>query len=179
MAAKKDVRYFLNGLHVMKVDDVVKFQATDGHGMIIISITDPEVTQYIEEGVSVILDRDSIATAANALKKSSPTLIAPIDGDVTLGGVKIKIIDGKFPEKLFALGGEVILDEKIRNAEFGMSMLLMGRVTQAASMIAKSWGGDKARYAAFKCHTSAFKPSAFTAEHDKVSVLIAAAPCRL
>jgi len=100
LAATSDIRYYLNGLHVVQDNRGTYIEATNGHmlGRLLIDETP------IANPCNVILPLDSVKTLAATGKKGSETLCFTVDG------VKVSVInpqgetmifqrvEGKFPD---------------------------------------------------------------------------------
>jgi DNA polymerase III subunit beta len=83
LAATKDIRYYLNGLHVVQDNRGTYIEATNGHmlGRLLIDETP------IANPCSVILPLDSVKTLAATGKKGNESLCFTVDG------VKITVIN--------------------------------------------------------------------------------------
>ena len=98
-AAKKDVRYYLNGVMVRNGE----VAATNGHMLLLIKSDD------IKSDGEYIIDNDTlkmIVSAHKGVKGDNPTEVK--DGMVITGSSKISInpIDGKFPDVNLAIPQE-------------------------------------------------------------------------
>jgi DNA polymerase III sliding clamp (beta) subunit (PCNA family) len=97
VAAKKDVRYYLNGVHVVCGDDgIVKMEASDGHSGMILTIKSEMFN--VAPGTNVIL---SGASLTNMLKlfgvKAKPTF-SICNESARIGEYNVELIDGRYPD---------------------------------------------------------------------------------
>lgn len=111
-SAKKDVRYYLNGVYVHAVDGEIRIAGTDGHRMIVSRFVPQEpIPEWAAAGF--ILGRDELAQALPVLaKNSAPYEEEPVamiehrpgEDSVTLRAFNgfasfvMRPIDGRFPE---------------------------------------------------------------------------------
>jgi DNA polymerase-3 subunit beta len=100
IAAKSDIRYYLNGLHVVQDNRGTYIEATNGHmlGRLLIDET-PNANPC-----SVILPLDSVKTLAATGKKGRETVCFTVDG-VKISAINpqgetmiFQAIEGKFPD---------------------------------------------------------------------------------
>lgn len=82
MAAKKDVRYYLNGVHIVKEDGIVTVESSNGH----------TAFQCKNDNLNIIIPNDDI----NTILKLGKDLVIK-DGKVN-GVFKFDVIDGNFPD---------------------------------------------------------------------------------
>ena len=99
LVATKDVRYYLNGLHVKQNSFGTFIEATDGHllGMLRVS-SEPRFPD-----ANVILGRDELKALAGTKRQSDEVVEFHVDGDVVKAAVAgmqttFKRIDGVFPD---------------------------------------------------------------------------------
>ena len=100
IAAKSDIRYYLNGLHVVQDNRGTYIEATNGHmlGRLLIDETP------IANPCSVILPLDSVKSLAATGKKGNESLCFTVDGvKVTVinpdsSSMVFQAIEGKFPD---------------------------------------------------------------------------------
>ena len=90
--AKKDVRYFLNGVHIVKKDNVVTVEATDGHMGFQTRDVDTDSVDVAE------LDMIIPCSVVAVIIKSKHLVIK--DGNFVSDGMVIPMqpIDGNFPQ---------------------------------------------------------------------------------
>ncbi len=99
LAATKDIRFYLNGIHVIQDQRGTIVEATDGHvlGML-------RVGETPKNPAKVILDRESLKPLVAGTKKQMADLIEfSVDGDIvtaSTGGMvtTFKAVDGTFPD---------------------------------------------------------------------------------
>ncbi len=112
-AAKKDIRYYLNGVCLEIGNNGARLVATDGHAMIIINLLGPVTsgTETLEKPIQVILSNDDIkrfkpVKSRNAFANEITVTVEPKQSD---GKQYIKVydngatfsfpaIDGHFPD---------------------------------------------------------------------------------
>ena len=94
-AAKKDIRYYLQGVCFEQCETGTYAVATDGH-LICVARLDSEA----HESLSIIISSDHLAQAVKNNKYD--VFIEPADGKVTLkssnGDITVPLIDGRFPD---------------------------------------------------------------------------------
>jgi len=100
IAATKDIRYYLNGLHVVQNNRGTYIEATNGHmlGRLLIDETP------IANPCSVILPLDSVKSLAATGKKGNESLCFTVDGvKITVinpdsTSMVFQAVEGKFPD---------------------------------------------------------------------------------
>ncbi len=100
IAATKDIRYYLNGLHVVQDNRGTYIEATNGHmlGRLLIDETP------IANPCSVILPLDSVKTLSATGKKGNESLCFTVDGvKITVinpdsSSMVFQAVEGKFPD---------------------------------------------------------------------------------
>lgn len=130
VAAKKDVRFYLNGIHVVCDDNgVVTLEASDGRCAIIL-----ENMQHmfnVAPGTNVILCRASLDNAIKMFgPKATPTLSINNDG-ARLGEYPITLIDGRYPDIRRALR----IDSSGKCDEIGLNFEILATMCKACSLI--------------------------------------------
>ena len=100
LAPKSDIRYYLNGLHVVQDNRGTYIEATNGHMLGRLLISETPVTNPC----SVILPLESIKTLAATGKKGSETVCFNVDG-VKISAINpqgetmiFQAVEGKFPD---------------------------------------------------------------------------------
>jgi len=100
LAARSDIRYYLNGLHVVQDNRGTYIEATNGHmlGRLLINETP------VANPCSVILPLESVKTLAATGKKGSETVCFTVDG-VKISAINpqgetmiFQAVEGKFPD---------------------------------------------------------------------------------
>lgn len=130
VAAKKDLRYYLNGVHVVCDNaGVVKLEASDGHcGMIL------ENMQHmfnVAPGTDVILCRVSLDHVLKMFgPKATPTLSINNDG-ARLGEHVVTLIDGRYPDIKRASR----VDSTVKCDEIGLNFEILTMVCKACSLV--------------------------------------------
>lgn len=130
VAAKKDIRFYLNGIHVVRDSDgVVKLQASDGYaGMIL------ENMQHmfnVAPDTDVILCRVSLDNAIKMFgPKATPPLSINNDG-ARLGEHAVTLIDGRYPDIRRALR----IDSSGKCDEIGFDFEILATICKACSLV--------------------------------------------
>lgn len=129
VAAKNDVRFYLNGVHVYRDGSVTVFEATDGHMALIVKCDVGEVFPHTER---LIFTRKSVESAI----KLGAGHIECDEGVWRCAGVVLEKIDGRFPdaERALRIGGRGIATEK------GVNIDLQLKMSQAVSVLMKGFG---------------------------------------
>ena len=107
IAAKQDIRYYLNGVLVEADSEGTTLVATDGHRMLIVR---HHAANKIDAPTSFIMPREVIAQAVSGIPRALrklPIMLTPADGDMWSmplpqlpGSARMEFspIQGKFPE---------------------------------------------------------------------------------
>jgi len=100
LAATSDIRYYLNGLHVVQDNRGTYIEATNGHMLGRLLIDETPITNPC----SVIMPLDSVKTLAATGKKGRETVCFTVDG-VKISAINpqgetmiFQAIEGKFPD---------------------------------------------------------------------------------
>ena len=105
IAPKRDVRYYLNGIHVISNEYGTTIEAADGSCLVQFKTTD--IIQGSREGIDVILDRAHAKLFADKIKAmgynktdSHDVIITGQDEgkDISFDIETVKIIDGRYPD---------------------------------------------------------------------------------
>lgn len=134
VAAKKDVRYYLNGVHVVYVDgQTIKLEASDGHIALRLTLNG---THGIAPDTDVILCGVKLR---NVLKMFSDrddvTLSVDSEGVAKLGGFEIGTIDGRYPDL------SRVIDRAFtggRDDVIGLNFTLLETLCKACKTVMKS-----------------------------------------
>jgi DNA polymerase-3 subunit beta len=100
LAATKDIRYYLNGLHVVQNNRGTYIEATNGHMLGRLLIDETPIANHC----SVILPLESVKSLAATGKKGNESLCFTVDGVkvsvITATGETMifQAIEGKFPD---------------------------------------------------------------------------------
>ena len=130
IAAKKDVRFHLNGIHVVCDDEgAVTLEASDGYcGMILENMSH---MFNVAPGTDVILCRTSLD---NALKmfgpKAAPTLSVN-DTGARLNEYPITLIDGRYPDLKRAFRA----DSSAKCNEIGLDFEILATACKACALV--------------------------------------------
>lgn len=130
VAAKKDIRFYLNGIHVVCDDNgVVTLEASDGHCAIIL-----ENMQHmfnVAPDTNVILCRVSLDNAIKMFgPKATPTLSINNKG-ARLGEHQVALIDGRYPDMKRAFR----IDSSTKCDEIGFCFEILATMCKACSLI--------------------------------------------
>ena len=108
-AARGDVRYYLNGVHVRREGDGVLLEATDGHRLLRVWLTD--TLGFDDVGTDLILCREQLDMAVKAYKDLRFS-------GLQLHDINLKTLDGRFPDVPRVLGREP--REKATGVDLGL-----------------------------------------------------------
>jgi len=151
-APKSDIRYYLNGLHVVQDNRGTYIEATNGHmlGRLLIDETP------VANPCSVILPLESVKTLAATGKKGKETVCFTVDG-VKISAVNpqgetmiFQAVEGKFPDcdrVVPKLTGDSGLEPSTYNPEYIQAFAdcandLRGHKTTGISVQIKQRGND-------------------------------------
>ena len=101
LSADKNIRYYLNGVHVSATATATRLTATDGHAL---GIHQSEQQNEGVDFVEMIISTDVIKLIKSASKNVDIVVIDTEDGitgtigSITGAAVSFKAIDGKFPD---------------------------------------------------------------------------------
>lgn len=133
IAPKKDVRYFLNGVHVVKNDGVVTITSTDGHRLF--RTRDVDASLVTDDTMDVIIDRNSVEMM---LKLGKHFTIGDGEAkDFEGNSLKYAVVDGKFPDvdRVIPHDGADLYDGGI--CAFG-SDLMMGIIKSCSAITGRT-----------------------------------------
>ncbi len=100
LAATKDVRFYLNGLHITQDARGTMIEATDGHALGVL-----RVDSIPQAPCSAILSRDNLKPLAGTKKESGQVIEFSIDNEFVTASVNgtvstFRVVDGRFPDTL-------------------------------------------------------------------------------
>lgn len=132
IAAKKDIRYYLNGIHVTCNDcGVVKLEASDGYTGMILTVTSGMFN--VAPGTDVILCGTSLA---NLLKlfgsKDKPTFTINNES-ARIGEYNVSLIDGRYPDLARAM--RLNDNNAFVGDEIGLNFTLLGKLCKACELV--------------------------------------------
>ncbi len=171
VAPTNDVRYYLNGVHVVRDAGAVRISATDGHIMFTAKDTSAEVLGMFQEDFEGILDKHTLSTVLKMYSKGDEVPFTVNGRIVSIEGFGIPIIDGNFPDVRRPLHN---LDSN-RGTETGLSFPLLERVAKTART---AMGRAKYPFGLMRCGNGTSVVT-FTFHIPDVQVTIAQAPARL
>jgi DNA polymerase III sliding clamp (beta) subunit (PCNA family) len=137
VAPRKDIRYYLNSINIIRGDDqLVRLTSTDGS--IVISLIIASEIFNVEPNTNVIICANSLTNVLKLFnKKSKPTLKASNDS-VTIDGYKLETIDGNYPDVRRVLK----FDHKPEaTREIGLNLDLLSKLCKGCSTILNSKHG--------------------------------------
>lgn len=120
-AARGDVRYYLNGVHVRREGDGVLLEATDGHRLLRVWLHD--TLGFDDAGTDLILGREQLDMAVKAYKDL-------YFSGLQLHDITLKTIEGRFPDVPRVLGREP------REKATGIDLDLLGTSAKALGSLA-------------------------------------------
>lgn len=138
IAAKKEIRFYLNGIHVYRDsgDGKVWLKATDGHVLMRTSVSEEFVKQKVKEPFIYIIPRASVEAAV----KSLPLVILDADNKTLtdIAGTQSLMfspIDGNFPDVIRLFNKLKSTKQQVFQS-FGLSAELVTKVMKAVSCVA-------------------------------------------
>lgn len=133
--AKKDVRYYLSGVHIWRDSPELVIEGSDGHKAIIIRCNDHDVYSKFPSDLDVIVSRDSM----NRALKLGQAELEFNDGVLTYGGFPLELVDGHFPQLVRVLNGAEAreLTDRIK----GVDSALMAGCCKAVADLMKGHKG--------------------------------------
>lgn len=140
--AKKDVRYYLNGLYLEPSNGTVRAVATDGNMLVVAS---DAYSKWEGDQAPVIVPRDAIEWAVKNSKAGN--IIVRLDGRVTCevvasnsASMVATLVDGKFPDwKMVIPAGPLSGEEPFLACEY------LERIAKVGSSLAKMGGAAKSK----------------------------------
>lgn len=143
IAAKKDVRYYLNGVHIYRNEKgELWIEASDGHTAMRAQLSEENIIQNIRTPFDVIVPIADVQLVVKHLKFA----VLNIDDLCFSESIRFKPIDGRYPDLQRVLN----LNKHSKNtpaAEFGLSAELVITVMKAVSFVAGK-GSKEARWPA-------------------------------
>ncbi len=130
VAPKSDVRYYLNGIQVIRNGNEVVFNSADGHMLLQVKTTDLEYID-IQEDVKFVICRKSLDVMIKAFtKRCLPVLRCDGDFNVTLGDLSLAKIDGNYPNVQ-----RVITESSERCDAIGVNYALLAKLSKACATV--------------------------------------------
>lgn len=134
IAPKKEIRYYMNGLHIERLGSTVNVEATDGHCAFRATFTDPDVVNMFPLEFDKILSHASLSQAMKLFKKNDNVQFDIVGDVVTVKGLGIETIDGRFPQLGRVLNGL----ENNRGTSTGLTFSLLERIGKVAKTAMQS-----------------------------------------
>ena len=137
VAPRSDIRYYLNGVNIVRGEDqLVRLSATDGH--IIISLVISSDLFDVEQNTNVIICAKSLTNILKMFNKKSVLTFKSSNESVTINGYNLETIDGNYPNV------ERVLNFKHKptaTSEIGMNLDLLAKLCKGCSTILNSKHG--------------------------------------
>ena len=134
IAPKNEIRYYMNGLHIARRENILNVEATDGHIAFRATFTDPDVVNMFPLEFDKILSHASLSQMMKIFKKNDVVQFDILDDAITVKGLRIETIDGNFPQIDRVLNG---LENK-RGTSTGLTFSLLERVGKVAKIAMQS-----------------------------------------
>lgn len=155
IAAKKDIRYYLNGIHVTCGDDgIVRMEVSDGSTGMILTIKSNMFN--VAPGTNVILCGTSLANLLKLFGPKDKPTFSISNESARIGEYNVELIDGRYPDLARAMRLNIGATSTQCN-EIGLSFTLLGKVCKACELV---------------LHSHTFKAGTFTLRDASDSVLI-------
>ena len=168
---KSDVRYYLNGVQVKRIDDTVEFNATDGHILLHVKTTDLSHIN-VPEFCDFIMCRKSLNVMLKSFNdKSVFTLDCTDDNTVTLGGLPIETVDGRYPDVK-----RVMTQSSERCDEIGVNYTLLSKISKACATVTSASGKYPAPLLQVRGASDSIRLEQSYDDYSFVGLLM---PCRL
>ena len=143
IAAKKDPRYYLNGVHIFRDDKgEIWLEASDGHVAMKAQLEEENIIQNVRTPFDVIIPIADVQLVVKHLK----FVVLNIDDLCFSESIRFKSIDGRYPDLQRVLNQNKMSRNKPAD-EFGLSAELVINVMKAVSFVADK-GSKDARWPA-------------------------------
>lgn len=143
IAAKKDIRYYLNGVHIFRDDKgEIWLEASDGHTAMRAQLAEESIIQNIRAPFDIIVPIADVQLVVKHLK----FVVLNIDDLCFSESIRFKPIDGRYPDSQRVINQNKMSRNKPAD-EFGLSAELVITVMKAVSFVADK-GSKEARWAA-------------------------------
>jgi len=181
VAGKKDLRFYLNGVHVSRSENTadVKIEATDGHIMMQAIIRNDDERFKVAENTDVVLTRQQLETMLKSFNRSVG-MIAVIDNTGAVfeqAGQSLTVApipESRYPDVMRVIN---MCDESKKTTEtVGFNVTLMGQVCKCIELLRKEFTYKAALLDLYNATTQC-KWSVTMGENE--SALLLLAPCRL
>lgn len=176
---KKDVRYYLLGVHVTRQDNIIIFEATDGYVAFRSTIdcndnqTLLEKYESIAEGTDVILCAKSLTNVMKMFnKKSQVTLAVSTDGAASINGVSIDTINAVYPDV-----GRVISDTLSKDGKTNTVGITLDLMIKSMKIL-KCLDTSKSPCVEMGI-TSPTNPIVFQKKYAELDTIVILMPCRV
>lgn len=141
VAPKSDVRYYLNGVQVIRDGDTVQFNATDGIALLHVKTTDLKCVD-LPDPCDFVMCRKSLDVMLKSFNAKSMFRLK-YDGRIatfesgTLGGLPIETITGSYPDVR-----RVITESSERCDAIGVNFKQLALISRACATLnsEKPWG---------------------------------------
>ena len=138
ISATKDVRYYLNGVHIFRNDEgIIWLEASDGHT----AMRTPVMPEYIKSTTQEPFDIIVPIEVVKMITKNLDQVVLDIDDLCFSDSIKFKPIDGRYPnmERVFNINQ---MSRNKPSEEFGLSAELVIQVMKAVSFVADKGSKD-------------------------------------
>lgn len=143
IAAKKDLRFYLNGVHIFRNDKgEIWLEASDGHTAMQAQLAEENIIQNVRKPFDLIVPIIDVQLAVRHLK----FIVLNVDDLCFSESIRFKPIDGRYPDLQRVLTQNKMSRNKPADA-FGLSAELVITVMKAVSFVADK-GIKEARWPA-------------------------------
>ena len=130
IAPKKDIRYYMNGVRVLREDKKLHIDATDGHVLFRATTECVDLVCMFDENTDHILSHESLTTVLKMYKKNQDVPLEVTDGVVKINGVVLTVVDGRFPHVERILNGK-----PTEGTKTGLTFEVLEKVAKAGKLV--------------------------------------------
>jgi DNA polymerase III sliding clamp (beta) subunit (PCNA family) len=131
VAPRCDIRYYLNGVNIVRGEDqLVRLSATDG-GVIISLIISSDLFD-VEQNTNVIICAKSLTNVLKMFDKKSVLTFKASHESTTINGYNLDMIDGNYPDVRRVLNFN---HKPEATREIGMNLKLLAKLCKGCSTI--------------------------------------------
>ena len=132
VAAKKDIRFYLNGIHVVcDSDGVVKLEASDGHAGMILTITSGMFN--VEPDTNVILCGTSLSNLLKLFGSKATTTFTINNESARIGEYNVNLIDRRYPDLSRAM--RLNDTSTFVGDEIGLNFTILSKLCKACELV--------------------------------------------
>lgn len=170
VAAKKDVRYYLNGVHIYRAESgKLWLEASDGHVAMRSPLPEGSVIQNTQTPFDIIVPIKDVQLVV----KSQKFVVLNVDYLCFSESIRFKPIDGKYPDTIRVFNQNIMSRNKPAD-EIAFSAELITQVMKAVSFVAGK-GSSGARWPCKWFMKASTEPMRITAGDAEFIIM----PCRL